>query len=83
MIEMISDTNLESRLNAFRNLKFKVHFKRHFNLRYLHDDFAWYEIIDEYKVPLKSPLKCHYMGITQLLTYFKVHLLFTFDICHM
>ena len=81
MIEMIGDIDLESRLSAFRNFKLKVHFERHFNLRYLHEDFAWYEIIDEYKVPLKSPLKCHYMGITQLLTNFKVHLLFTFDIC--
>ena len=40
MIEMIGDINLESRLSAFRNLKFKVHFERHFNLRYLHEDFA-------------------------------------------
>ena len=40
MIEMIGDINLESRLSAFRNFKLKVHFERHFNLRYLHEDFA-------------------------------------------
>lgn len=66
---------------ANANLKFNLYYQRHFHLRISHE-FYMMQKIDEYKVPLTSPLKCHYMGIVQLLTYFKVCILFVFDWCH-